>query len=287
MAMEPQGDLPPPGTAWAVSGELHKLVVRWNNVDFAAPDFFAQIEGEYIGCGYHDARQTYKKCSDTTTGQVDIYYCGVAWKPEDRGWWIGQGIGSDQIFVRNPLDISDIPSVGWLRMSQSLPMMEIVPKMVLYKEMYETVVVQFGEYTRKHPEATLLPRQPDDALRTAFTTLSEEHDELKARHELLLLNYKQALKDKHLGEPLEKVEKVATVVPPPLQHGMQEYVSGASSASSSVAAAAGPPPDEVLGRTRSRTRAGVRVQAQRIVDLFVNERYSELARAPTDQRYHW
>lgn len=285
MAMEPQGSLPPPRTAWAVSGELHKLVLRWTNVDFAPPEFFAQIEGEYIGCGHHDGRQKYKKCSGTTMGQVDIYYCGEAWTPAERGWWIGQGIGGDQIFVRNPLDITDIPFEGWLRVTQPVPM-EIIPKLLLYKEKYDTVVMQFREYTLNHPEAPLLPLQPDDALRTAFTTLSEEHDELKARHELLLLNYKQAVKDKQQssGEPLEKV---ATVVPPQPRHGLQEFVGDGSSASSSGAAAAGAPPADVLGRTRSRTRAGVRVQAQRIVDLFVNERYSELARAPTDQRYHW
>jgi hypothetical protein len=274
-----------------VSPELHKLIVRWRTDEIppsGIPKYFDIVEGDYIECGKHDGRMVYKKCGGKIVCPVVIYWCGPNWSPAEQGWWIAVDIGSEAVYVHNPGNLSDVPFNGWQRLGQPVPI-EIVPKALQYQVMYEEVVEQFRAYKESH-EQQHVPQQAD-VLQTQYDLLQHEHEELKIRHAELIVNYKQALKDKHQSRD-EPAAKVARVVQPPEQPGLQEYVSSGGSASSSSAAAATTPAEDeeaaqTWGRTRARTRAGVRVQAQRIVDLFVNERYSDLARQPPDQRYHW
>ena len=271
-----------PVSCWDVTAETTKIVIRWFRGETIPPGLAAMVDnvtGEYQVSGLHHGRMMYRKVAGPSGYVCWCYYVSESEPAEMRGWWLSPEPMSELFYASNPAQTASVPHTGWMRHGVPLQKLMAIPKIV-------DLADELAELQRKHTQVIQEKRD-----------LESEYDKLETKNKTLWTSYKNLLADTK-GQP----HKVPRVVLPPT--GMDEPVeaafaganTGGSSASTGASASTGgssasgsatPSTGHGEPRTRARTRGGVRVQAQRIVDMFVTGSYEELANAQVPGRLHW
>ena len=275
-------DMVEPVSCWDITSETTKIVIRWFRGETIPPGLAAMVDnvtGEYQVSGLHHGRMMYRKVAGPSGMRCWCYYVSESEPADMQGWWLSPEPMSQLFYASNPAKTASVPHTGWRRHDVPLCKLMAIPKIVDMGD-------ELSELQRKH--AQVIQEKRD---------LESEYDKLETKNQTLWTSYKNLLADTK-GQP----HKVPRVVPPPT--GMHEPVEtacaseemGGSSSSTGPSASTGGSAASGSGapytgpgepRTRARTRGGVRVQAQRIVDMFVTGSYDELANTHAPGRLHW
>ena len=184
-------------------------------------------------------------------------------------------------YLWNPAELIDVPHEGWLDHDGVHANVKVLPMLKYSQQLYSNLQKDHQELLEDHSEL----QRKHAMLESAHSELTSAHSELWATAKQLMMD----TKDPEHKRPRQPT--TPTKAPPVLKHSDNNW--GGSSSSSASGLLPPPPPGEYhrgqpgQGRNRPRTRAGVRVQAQRIVDLFVQGQYKEIVKTvPEGTRFH-
>ena len=261
-------------SAYETTLELASLVIRWERGqklpdDAAVATMVTNVTGEYINCGMNCGRPMFRKVAGPSAYVALAYY--VDDTPEWQGWWLGPEVNSLLFSCRNRSTCNSIPHSGWSRHEQPLIKLFAIPKMVDQADELHELHTKYQDLQQVHH------------------TLEMEYDSLETKHKDLWTSYKNLVKDTKGGPA-----KMPRIVPPPgatmatdSAQGPEEETTDEPHPHSASSSATAPSGGTGQPRTRARTRGGLRVQAQRIVDLFVNGQYQELTHTEVPERLHY
>jgi hypothetical protein len=285
-------------TAWQSCPGLFTLVIRarpGTEIPEDAKPIYQEIAGLYEHAGLFSGKPMYKKTTGVTTNEAVVYYCNEQWLPDERGWWMGPRVGGELIWAYSRSSAIDIPSAGWHCVGMPSVQLQVVPQMVLLREKLDGTLKDYSSLFEENMD-----------LKATHAAAVADMEELETKYAQLQESYKNLLKDSNRAPPVKKPR----VVPPPADaDAVRQWTAADKTAPpnasqnawcpqqpsapppphllSGSASSSGAPAPDAPGRTRARTRAGVRVQAQRIVDLLISGQVDEIRRQTDLPRFHW